>query len=133
MFPKMVSASRGLWREVRNIFRRGRDVWRLVPAGQKRSLGLAVLVMAAAALASTAIPKVMGQLFNAAQRGVGGFGFAIEDERKSESDVRLGLRGRRRRTVERVRERVACLALPARGEIRPGTLIPSEAIGALHS
>ncbi len=69
MFPKMVRASNGLWREVGNIFRRGRDVWHLVPAAQKRSLGGAGLVMAVSALATTTIPVVLGMLFNAVERG----------------------------------------------------------------
>ena len=69
MFPKMVRASVGLWREVSNIFRRGRDVWNLVPGAQKRSLCGAGLVMAAAAMASTAIPVTLGLLFNAVDTG----------------------------------------------------------------
>ena len=69
MFPKMVRASKGLWREVQDITRRGRDVWRLVPAAQKRSLLGAGLVMAAAAKASTIIPVILKDLFNDLQRG----------------------------------------------------------------
>ena len=69
MFPKMVRASNGLWREVQDIARRGRDVWRLVPTAQKRSLIGAGLVMAAAAKASTVIPVILKDLFNDLQRG----------------------------------------------------------------
>jgi ATP-binding cassette, subfamily B, bacterial len=70
MFPKMVRASKGLWREVQEIARRGRDVWNLVPGSQKRSLFGAVLVMAGWAAAGTAIPWVLRKLFNDLQEGV---------------------------------------------------------------
>jgi ATP-binding cassette subfamily B protein len=69
MFPKMVRASKGLWREVVNIFRRGRDVWNLVPSAQKRSLGAAGLAMAAASFAETSIAPQLGRLFNSVQAG----------------------------------------------------------------
>jgi len=69
MFPKMVRASHGLWREIRGIIRRGRDVWRLIPAGQKRGLGGAGIVMAIGALANTVIPVQLGSLFAAVQKG----------------------------------------------------------------
>src|SRR6185312_6514459 len=62
MFPKMVRASKGLWREVQDMARRGRDVWRLVPAAQKRSLFGAVLVMAGWAGANTAILLIVRTL-----------------------------------------------------------------------
>ena len=71
MFPKMVRASKGLWCEVQEITRRGRDVWRLVPAGQKRSLFGAVLVMAGWAAATTSITLIMGKLFTALKPGSG--------------------------------------------------------------
>ncbi len=64
MFPKMVRASKGLWREVREIARRGSDVWKLVPPGQKRALLGASLVMAASAKASTSIPVILKDLFD---------------------------------------------------------------------
>ena len=70
MFPKMVRASQGLWREVQEIARRGRDVWKLVPGAQKRSLFGAVLVMAGWAAAGTAIPLILRKLFNDLQGGV---------------------------------------------------------------
>ena len=70
MFPKMVRASKGLWREVQEIARRGRDVWNLVPGARKRSLFGAVLVMAGWAAASTSIPLVLRKLFNDLQGGV---------------------------------------------------------------
>ena len=69
MFPKMVRASKGLWREVQDITRRGRDVWRLVPSGQKRALVGASLVMAASAKASTAIPVILKDLFDKLEYG----------------------------------------------------------------
>ena len=69
MFPKMVRASEGLWREIKVIVRRGRDVWNLVPGAQKRGLGGAVFVMAIAAVADTVIARGLGQLFGAVQRG----------------------------------------------------------------
>ena len=70
MFPKMVRASEGLWREVQDIARRGRDVWHLVPKAQKRALIGAGLVMAASAKASTMIPVVLKDLFNDLQKGM---------------------------------------------------------------
>src|SRR5258708_18940453 len=70
MFPKMVRASKGLWREVQDITRRGRDVWQLVPSGQKRSLFGAVLVMAGWAGATTAIPLILRNLFIGLELGV---------------------------------------------------------------
>ena len=70
MFPKMVRASKGIGREVQDITRRGRDVWQLVPRAQKRSLCAAGLVMAISALAYTAIPVILGRLFDGLQRGV---------------------------------------------------------------
>lgn len=70
MFPKMVRASKGLWLEVLEIFRRGRDVWALVPGGQKHALFGAVLVMAGWAAAGTAIPLILRKLFNDLQDGV---------------------------------------------------------------
>ncbi len=70
MFPKMVRASKGLWREIQEIARRGRDVWNLVPKAQKRSLFGAILVMAGWAAAGTAIPLILRKLFNDLQGGV---------------------------------------------------------------
>ena len=55
----------GLAGELREIARRGRDVWRIVPGGQKLALGGAVLVMGVASLAATAIPVCLGLLVNA--------------------------------------------------------------------
>jgi len=69
MFPKMVRASLGLWREIRGIIRRGRDVWRLIPPAQKRGLFGAGVVMAIAAQAGVVIPAQLGGLFTAVQKG----------------------------------------------------------------
>ena len=69
MFPKMVRASKGLWREVQEVARRGRDVWNLVPGTQKRSLFGAVLVMVGWAGATTAIPLILGKLFSDLKAG----------------------------------------------------------------
>jgi ATP-binding cassette, subfamily B, bacterial len=70
MFPKMVSASKGLWLEVQDITRRGRDVWKLVPARQKWSLISASLVMAASAKAFTMIPVILNGLFDTLVAGM---------------------------------------------------------------
>jgi ATP-binding cassette, subfamily B, bacterial len=70
MFPKMVNASKGIGREVQEIVRRGRDVWKLVPVAQKRSLIGAGLVMAASAKASTVIPVILNGLFNKLELGM---------------------------------------------------------------
>jgi len=69
MFPKMVRASKGLWREVHEIGRRGGDVWRLVPKAQKGSLFTALAVMAAWAGANTTIPLMIGHLFSSLKAG----------------------------------------------------------------
>ena len=64
MFPKMVRAPYRLWREFRNTSRRGKDVWRLLPADQKRVLGITVMVMAIAAGANSAIAVGLGLVVN---------------------------------------------------------------------
>ena len=69
MFPKMVRASEGLWRETQGIVKRGRDVWNLVPWAQKRGLAGASLVMAIGSTANVVIPKELGGLFTAVQKG----------------------------------------------------------------
>ena len=54
----------GLASELREIARRGRDVWRIVPRGRKLSLAGAVVVMGVASLAATAIRSGLGLLVN---------------------------------------------------------------------
>src|SRR5262249_38051962 len=54
--------SRGLRQELRQIVRRGRQVWRLVPARHKLALGGAALLMAVTSAANTAIPLLLGRL-----------------------------------------------------------------------
>ena len=44
---------RGIWRELRQIGRRGRQVWRLVPWRHRSSLGGALLVMCLVERAAT--------------------------------------------------------------------------------
>ncbi|HZY83199.1 MAG TPA: ABC transporter ATP-binding protein, partial [Gemmataceae bacterium] len=53
---------RSIRQELRLIWRRGRQVWRLVPARHKAALGGAVLLMAVTSAANTAIPLLLGQL-----------------------------------------------------------------------
>lgn len=74
----MVSKQEGVrpafCREMRLIGRRGCQVWRLVPGRQRLALGGAVLVMALASAANTAIPLYLGRLVDAvnptARRGM---------------------------------------------------------------
>src|SRR5262249_37643290 len=49
-------------RECRSIAKRGRQVWRLVPASQKWSLFAALLLMGLTSAASTSIPLLLGKL-----------------------------------------------------------------------
>jgi ATP-binding cassette subfamily B protein len=60
----------GIAAEVRLILRRGRQVWRLVPARHKGGLGFAALIMAAVSLCNTALPLLLGRLVDAVMRGV---------------------------------------------------------------
>jgi ATP-binding cassette, subfamily B, bacterial len=53
---------RSIRQELRLIWRRGRQVWRLVPARHKAALGGAVLLMAVTSAANTAIPLLLGRL-----------------------------------------------------------------------
>ncbi|WP_435019712.1 ABC transporter ATP-binding protein [Tundrisphaera sp. TA3] len=62
MFPKMVRAPYRLWREFRNTARRGKDVWRLLPADQKKVLGLAVIVIAIWSGSNSAIALALGSV-----------------------------------------------------------------------
>ncbi len=54
--------NRSIRQELRLIWRRGRQVWRLVPARHKAALGGAVLLMAVTSAANTAIPLLLGRL-----------------------------------------------------------------------
>src|SRR4051812_847189 len=65
MARKQEKSGRSFWREMRVIGRRGHQVWRLVPGPQKLALGGAVLVMAVASAANTAIPLYLGRLVDA--------------------------------------------------------------------
>src|SRR4051812_17882821 len=53
------------WREMRNIARLGRQMWRLIPRARKLALGGALLVMSVASAANTAIPLCLGRLVDA--------------------------------------------------------------------
>jgi ATP-binding cassette subfamily B protein len=64
------SPRKGFAAELRLILRRGRQVWRLVPARHKGALGIAALVIAGVSACNTAIPLFLGMLVDAAQRGV---------------------------------------------------------------
>ena len=50
------------WREMGNIARNGREMWRLIPRRQCWTLGAAVLLMILGGLANTAIPLMLGRL-----------------------------------------------------------------------
>lgn len=55
----------GLWRELRTIAQRGREVWRLVAWPQRLALAAAVMVMSGTSAAWTAIPLFLGKLLDA--------------------------------------------------------------------
>ena len=64
MFPKLVRSSSRLWHEIRGVTRVGREVWALIPRAQKRSLGLASLVMVVGAAANSSVARLIAYLFN---------------------------------------------------------------------
>src|SRR5436305_400258 len=53
-----------LQRELRMIVRRGRHVWRLVPHRHRFALGGATLLIGVTSLTNTAIPLLLGRLFD---------------------------------------------------------------------
>ena len=55
----------GLWSELRQILRKGRQAWGLIPRARKLALGGAVFVMCVTSAANTAIPLYIGTLVNA--------------------------------------------------------------------
>src|SRR5438128_4380006 len=61
-----------LQHEVRLISKRGRQVWRLVPARFKWALGGASLLMAFTSLTNVAIPLFLGNLVDQIKRGTEG-------------------------------------------------------------
>ncbi len=65
MSREQVGHARQFWREMRNIARLGREIWRLIPGRQRLALGGALLVMSVASAANTAIPLCLGRLVDA--------------------------------------------------------------------
>lgn len=65
MIPTLDRPFRKFRREMSDIGRRGRQVWRLVPWLQRLALVLAVVVMGVASAANTAIPLCLGRLVDA--------------------------------------------------------------------
>jgi ATP-binding cassette subfamily B protein len=65
---KPSSAGRGLRQELRLVARRGRQVWRLVPARYRVALGGAAVLMALVSTANTAIPLLLGSLVDHLER-----------------------------------------------------------------
>jgi ATP-binding cassette subfamily B protein len=63
-------APKGIGAEVRVMFRRAGQVWRLVPRRHKIGLGAAALVMAVTSACSTAVALLLGQLVNRVKAGV---------------------------------------------------------------
>jgi ATP-binding cassette subfamily B protein len=53
---------RGIWRELREIGQRGRQVWRLVPWRHRWALGGALLIMCLASAGNTAVAVLLGKL-----------------------------------------------------------------------
>ncbi|MFO0890041.1 MAG: ABC transporter ATP-binding protein [Isosphaeraceae bacterium] len=60
---------RGIWRELRQIGRRGRQVWRLVPWRHRAALGGALLVMCLASAGNTAAAVFLGKLIDSVDPG----------------------------------------------------------------
>jgi ATP-binding cassette subfamily B protein len=56
--------TRGFTSELRQMVRRGRQAWRLVPRRHKAGLGVAALVMALTSLCNTALPILIGRLIH---------------------------------------------------------------------
>ncbi len=65
---KVVRGVRSLFHSLRVIVRRGRQVWRLVPARHKLALAGAALLMAVTSGANTVIPLLLGSLVDQLQR-----------------------------------------------------------------
>ena len=59
----------GIGPEMRQIFRRGRQVWNLIPVGFKWALGSAVFVMACTSACNTAMPLLLGELVDGVKNG----------------------------------------------------------------
>ena len=53
---------RGIWRELRQIGRRGRQVWQLVPWRHRLALGGALVIVSLASAGNTAVAILMGRL-----------------------------------------------------------------------
>ncbi len=70
MFPKLVRASSRLWHEIRGAAQIGREVWKLIPAAQKRTLFAAVAVMILYSAANSTIPRLLGAVTDKALTGV---------------------------------------------------------------
>jgi len=62
MPPNQERTVSGFWRELKNIARRSRQAWGLVPGSQKLTLGFAFVVMTVSSAANTAIPLYLGKL-----------------------------------------------------------------------
>jgi ATP-binding cassette subfamily B protein len=56
--------------EVRLMLRRGRQVWRLVPAQHKWALGATLIVIGAVSACNTVLPLLLGSMVDGVQRGV---------------------------------------------------------------
>src|SRR5271166_911032 len=53
---------KGIWREFRQIGKRGRQVWQLVPSRHRWALGGALLIVSLASAGNTAIYILLGDL-----------------------------------------------------------------------
>jgi ATP-binding cassette subfamily B protein len=70
MAMKQGNSFKGIWRELRLITRRARQVWRLVPRRHKGAFGGAVLLMGFTSACHTAIPLFLGGLVDAVKQGI---------------------------------------------------------------
>jgi ATP-binding cassette subfamily B protein len=69
MHAKHGSHPKGLLHELAVIFRRARQVWRLVPRRHKWGFGGALALMAFSGACNTALPLFLGKLVDAVQHG----------------------------------------------------------------
>src|SRR3954447_360687 len=70
MAEMQAKSSHGFVHELQTMARRGREVWGLIPFANRMALGGAVLVMAVASAANTAIALHLGTLVNAVNNQV---------------------------------------------------------------
>src|SRR5262249_5487421 len=69
VFPVTSNRLKNFTAEVKDIVRRARQVWRLVPARHKWALGIATIVIALVGFGNTTPPLLLGPLVDDVKRG----------------------------------------------------------------